>query len=410
MTKREKLVYAYMVALSRLYGVLEWKQFIKVFNQYNLPKITKTEINNTPYYWNKREDYCRLYGNVLVYSRVDEGLIGEAMYQAEGKDYYMPTEEEILALSKPKEYMQQSAAHTALYAAIKDILIDNPAASICVDEMHKTMCVTLGVMLSAGEKQQIIFDVLGEFGLNPIDMDGAQKILDLLTNAWNNTRMWANRGYTPNEFALKTPKEKPTEPKLLPKMTAKASDIKNEFAVQFYTLWYKLIYWINGTYKIVPSFPVPIYGQKVDGQPFIEIRKRLWDNPRYIDAFLSGSSARDLNDAQRQAVGDWGKKFVKGTFLVHKHLADYSVFQALAQNGVGDKLYGVCGITDSISDMLGENAVPLLVDAVLLPFNGRIVYDTFIAPYSISFTGDTKKSFAQLYKEAYGKSGIVTTL
>jgi hypothetical protein len=136
----------------------------------------------------------------------------------------------------------------------------------------------------------------------------------------------------------------------------------------------------------------------------------LWNNPRYIDEFLASSAADNLSDAERQSVSDWGKIIIKGKFLIHKHLKDYSVFQSFEQGGDNDKLYGVCGITNTISTMLGGKTVPLLVDAVLLPFNGKIIYDTFMAPYSISFSGNVKENFAQFYKESSSKYGIITSL
>ena len=143
---------------------------------------------------------------------MDEGLLDKARHQAEGKEYNMPTEEEILALSNPKDYMQQSEAHMVLYDEIKDILRKNTNKTMSASEIHKMMCVTLGTMISAEESQQVVFDMLSNFGLDLEGMDDAQKFLELFMNAWNNTRMWANRGFTPNELVAKMPKEyKPTE-------------------------------------------------------------------------------------------------------------------------------------------------------------------------------------------------------
>ncbi len=411
MTKRERLVYSYMIALSRLYGIVEWKQFIKVFNKYNLPKITKKEINDTPIYWTKREEYCRLYTDVLMYSRVDEELIEEAYDQAKGKEYYVPTEDEILALSKPKDYMQQSAEHRALYDAIKDVLSKKFFKDKNLDETHKMICVTLGTMMSAGENQQIIFDVLGKYIFIKSDMDNAQAFLKVLMNAWNNTRMWANHGFTPNEMTAKMPSRiEQTGQLLVSSKKIKEFDTESQFAVQFYKLWYKLIYWINENYKITAPFPVPVYGQKVDEEPFIVIREKLWDNPFYIAKFLASNAADDLNEAERKTLSGWNSKFMKGKFIIHKHLADYSVFQLIEPTSAGEKLYGVRGITNSIEDVLDEKALPLIVDAVLLPFNGEIVYDTFLAPYYISFSGNMKKSFAKFYKETSHSNGIITSL
>lgn len=410
MTAREKKVYSYMVALARLYGIVPWRQFIKVFNRYNTPKITKKEILDTPAYWRKSEIYCSLYTNALVYSRVDGELIAKAQSQAIGKEYYMPTEEEVLALSKPKEYIEQSEAHMILYDTIKGILSKNPPKkNMSVEEMHKMMCVTLGTMISAGEKQQIIFDVIGGFGVSMLDMDDAQDFVDKLRNAWNNTRMWANCGFTPNESVAKMPKEPENEELFIVQHKGKHSDTSNDFAVQFYKVWYKLTYWINQKYKIVPTFPPPFYGRRVNEIPIIKIRNNLWENPEYITEYLESDEAKTINSSERQTLADWHGKFIKGRFLIHKHLSGYSVFQAFEREK-DKRLYAVCGITNSIEDALSGNETPVLVDAVLLPFNGKIVYDTFLVPYSLDFQSNVKMAFADFYKEAEAEYGIITTI
>ncbi|MDR2266536.1 MAG: hypothetical protein LBE09_02970 [Christensenellaceae bacterium] len=194
-------------------------------------------------------------------------------------------------------------------------------------------------------------------------------------------------------------------------MKMKRHDMKNEFAVNFYKLWYKLIYWINEKYKIVRSFPVPIYGQSVNEEPIIEIRQNLWDNPQqYIVEFLCSSAASDLSVEECQTISTWAYKFIKGRFLIHEHLAEYSVFEYFEQSREVIKLYGVRSMTNTIYDVLCRRDPPILVETVLLPFEGKIVYDTFIASHNIAFSESVKKNLKKLYNEAYAKYGIITTL
>ncbi len=404
MTKREKKVYSYMVALSRLYGVVEWRQFIKVFNKYNVPKITKKEILDTPAYWKRRETYCALYSDMLVSTMLGEEVTDVVLDMAEGKKYYNPTEEEIIALSKPDNYYEKSKAHLALYNEMRKILKKSFNIDTVEDRL-KGISVILGLMISGEVSHQEIFDFLGENGI-----DFKQKIIKLLMNAWNNTRKWANRGFTPNEMVAIEEKSKRENKTVNNTLEKQCSDLNNKFAVQYYKLWYKLIYWINCKYKIVPPFPVPVYGEKVNEQPFIAIREKLWENPKYITEFLNSSVAKDLSDTEKQTLEDWSKKFIKGKFLIHKHLKEYSVFQPFEKELDSKKLYGVYGLTNSIKDMLSDKKMPLLVEAVLLPFKGKIVHDSFIAPYSISFGGGAKENFVQFYKEANDKHGIITSL
>lgn len=54
--------------------------------------------------------------------------------------------------------------------------------------------------------------------------------------------------------------------------------------------------------------------------------------------------------------------------------------------------------------------LPLMVETVLLPFEGRIIYDSLIMPYSVNFGGGAKKGFQEEYRELKRQSGIITSL
>lgn len=51
-----------------------------------------------------------------------------------------------------------------------------------------------------------------------------------------------------------------------------------------------------------------------------------------------------------------------------------------------------------------------MVEAVLLPFEGKIIHDSLSMPYSINFGGGAKKGFQKKYRELKSKSGIITSL
>ncbi|MDR1654350.1 MAG: hypothetical protein LBR96_00020, partial [Treponema sp.] len=77
--------------------------------------------------------------------------------------------------------------------------------------------------------------------------------------------------------------------------------------------------------------------------------------------------------------------------------------------GEKSKLYAVKGMTASIAEAMGRR-LPVMVDTVLLPFNNKIIYDSFMASYDVSFGKNIISSFDEEYNEAKEKYGIISTL
>jgi hypothetical protein len=174
----------------------------------------------------------------------------------------------------------------------------------------------------------------------------------------------------------------------------------------FYKLWYALIWGINEKHKFVPAFKKPVYGERVNEEPFIAIRKNLWENPQWIEEFLRDNDYGELTETERGILIDWRKKFIKDKFIIMKHLAKYSVFMSLNKP---IKLYGVCGISNPIEETL-RYEVPCLVETVLLPFKAKIIYDSFIAGFSISFGKGIRGSFKTSYDKARETVGIIENM
>lgn len=55
------------------------------------------------------------------------------------------------------------------------------------------------------------------------------------------------------------------------------------------------------------------------------------------------------------------------------------------------KIYGVIGITDSIAEILDASLLPVYLEAVLLPFEDKIIYDSLLIPYSIHFGSGARR-------------------
>ena len=174
----------------------------------------------------------------------------------------------------------------------------------------------------------------------------------------------------------------------------------------FYKSWYTLIWSINQKHKIVPAFKKPIYGERVNEEPFIAIRPKLWKNPQWIDEFLCETKKHKINEIEAEILKGWRKNFIKKQFIVVKHLEKYSVFMTFEDSA---KLYGVCGISNPIKETTHRN-VPYMVDAVLLPFKDKIIYDSLIGVYPVSFGKGSKDSIKNAYEKAKETTGIIENM
>jgi hypothetical protein len=70
----------------------------------------------------------------------------------------------------------------------------------------------------------------------------------------------------------------------------------------------------------------------------------------------------------------------------------------------------VLGLFESLEEIVPTYALPRMVDAVLLPFKGWIVYDGLLGGYSVSFGGGIRSNLNHVYMTAKQKERIITTL
>ena len=135
----------------------------------------------------------------------------------------------------------------------------------------------------------------------------------------------------------------------------------------------------------------------------VEIRNALYEHIHLIDEFTKENPG-DYSSEELDIVSSW-KDFLKGTFYILRHLKKYSVFLSSKTDA---EAYGVLGISSDLKEMFPHT--PIMVDTVLIPFKSRVIYDGFIAPYSITFGGGMRRNFNTAYDEAKAKFGIITSL
>jgi hypothetical protein len=137
----------------------------------------------------------------------------------------------------------------------------------------------------------------------------------------------------------------------------------------------------------------------------VAIRDALFADRELIDEFVRDNPA-NLKADHLEIVHSW-KHALPGKYYVFRHLKKYTVF--LTSGGSPNKAYGVLGLADPLEDVVGP-ILPRLVTTVLLPFQGRIIYDGLISGYNIIFGGGVKRTLNDEYKRAKQAFGIITSL
>lgn len=151
---------------------------------------------------------------------------------------------------------------------------------------------------------------------------------------------------------------------------------------------------------IDPKMTVMAFSQ-TDAALKMKVRSALYDQPQFIDAFVKENPAK-LSAAQL-SVAKGFKDFVRGSFFVVKYLKKHAIFldQQVA--------YGVLALGDPFKFLIGDQ-LPLMVETVLLPYKGKIVYDGILQSASIYFGSGIAANVQQSYQQSKARYGIVTSL
>jgi hypothetical protein len=135
----------------------------------------------------------------------------------------------------------------------------------------------------------------------------------------------------------------------------------------------------------------------------LKAREELWKDGTLIEAYVR-ENPDTLPAGELQIIHKW-KNFIKGSFFILRHLKKGSVFI-----GNDNQVYMVHGIQDPLEDLIPSYALPQMVEAVLLPFKGQIVYDGLLSGYRVHFGGGIRSGINHTYTVAKHKNRVISTL
>ena len=174
-------------------------------------------------------------------------------------------------------------------------------------------------------------------------------------------------------------------------------------AAQYFELSYRVLSYVNQKLNLLPDRYAPDDIREMNTEDKANVRDALWKNVHLIDSFVD-ENPFTLSSEELEIVSNW-KHFIRSRFFLVKYLKNYAVFM---EEGGGIP-YGVCALLQDFTVNVGKR-LPVLVETVLLPYKGRIIYDGILASYSIYFGSGMRENIIDSYNQAKARYGIVTSL
>ena len=179
-------------------------------------------------------------------------------------------------------------------------------------------------------------------------------------------------------------------------------NISKKESEHFFQLMWALQYFVNCKLKIHPKIKKLKDYTDSDIEKKANVRKALYENIEIIDSFIK-ENPENLSKEDLLIVSSW-KKFVDGQFYIERFLKKHTVFIQ------DEKVYGVLGLQQALNDLIPKSNLPLYVHTVLLPFEGKIIYDGFLGHHNIFFGGGVKRQLKETYMRAKQNNRIIDCL
>jgi len=173
----------------------------------------------------------------------------------------------------------------------------------------------------------------------------------------------------------------------------------------FYKLYPALMCYTNQRLKVVNKLASEFEKYIADPEELrLMVRDTLFSHRELIDEFVR-KNPDCLTLTELSIVASW-KKAVVGTFYIACYLKDYTVF---LDDRKPPKAYGVVAVAEPLEELLGPN-IPVLTPAVLLPFQGRIIFDGLLSPFQSALGPTVRQRVNDAYRDARNTYGIIRSL
>ncbi len=173
---------------------------------------------------------------------------------------------------------------------------------------------------------------------------------------------------------------------------------------RFYRIWFALLHFINTQLQLVPAFPATPGVEEVSTEVTMQLRDALWANDALREQFITDNPAQ-LSAEDLALVASWQYR-VAGAFFIYRSLQKYTIFLSSTTPA---HAYGVLGLVSTIEETV-PLPLPVYTQAVLLPFEHSIIYDSLLTSYNVVFGSGYRQDLQETYRNIQEREGIITSL
>ncbi len=417
-----KLLDSYASAAVNLYGAISREDFVDIYNKQNIDQTTAEEIYILLLPLVLKEGWYCFYKDHIVHYEFFSNFdyVDALLNHQAGKPRYVPEKDDFLQYVT--EDWTDGDSWLSVYRFMGGIFGFSEKTLKGFTEIKSYTIYGDGIseLGSILDRHNLIFTAENQLS----------EFLNLLMDAKNNTRLWENNGHTPAELyeisnklneniiqfpILQRPKVGRNDPcpcgsgKKYKKCcavvdAAKSAQLSPDECKLFYETWYGLMGFVNERMGVIRAKIKPEYPNAVSDVSVHKVREVLWKHPELIDEYVEQT---ELPQEKIDILQLWSKKHKQGMLFVLEYRPEYAVVLGVNEQGE-DRLYGIKGMTNSIASTLRKN-LPAQIDTVLLPFKGKIVYDSFLGSMPISF-GEGAKTTIREARDRAIRHGIITSL
>lgn len=189
----------YAVACTNLYGLIKFPQFLKIYNAQNKPSLSSKElwalITNPQYAKQLEKHHVYVQHKIFIHEalEVTEGFVA-FVASTIGKPFYVPEKKELLRYTDELYYEKTNHQEKLAKMLTKDFF--GGRTRMVKDEIDE---IVGQFQLVGVNFNEIVREFLGRFEFN--DLKQANEYIQVITKIANTTRIWENRGHTPEELS-----------------------------------------------------------------------------------------------------------------------------------------------------------------------------------------------------------------
>jgi hypothetical protein len=172
----------------------------------------------------------------------------------------------------------------------------------------------------------------------------------------------------------------------------------------FYKLMWGVQFYVNQQSGNLNGVPSTDAFTRLSTEKKLKVRDLLWKSPSLMDDYIQ-ANPDVFSENELEILRGWRRYFIQGTFYIFRHLKKGTIF-------IGDqyKVYSVSGLVTPLDEIVPGYALPQMVETVLLPFKGMIIYDGLFSGYNMTFGGNIRADLNRVYQVARHKERIITSL